>query len=94
MTHRGGFPNPTKRELARTLFSMGEAEKAVRLLSGSAYRAGYDVDYFELFGRALLGCGQLKNAGRFLFLSGVRLAEYEAAIQNFLAAHSDHRNFR
>ena len=55
---------------------------------------GYDPDYFELFGLALLGCGQTDNAGRFLFLSGVRRPEYTSAITRFLTLHSDHQNFR
>lgn len=49
---------------------------------------------FELLGRALLDCGQVENAGRFLFLCGVRRAEYGAAIDRFLGRHSDLRNFR
>jgi hypothetical protein len=55
---------------------------------------GYDADYFELLGRALLGCGQVENAGRFLFLCGVRQVDYAAAIALFLARRSDPRNFR
>lgn len=94
MPHRGGFPNPKKRELARKLLANGDAPRAVRILSGSCYWAGYDSDYFDLLGRALLACGQLQNAGRFLFLSAVRLAEYEGAIAHFLAMHSDPKNFR
>jgi hypothetical protein len=94
MGHRGGFPNPAKRARARGLLAAGDAEGAVRLLSGSCYGAGYDTDYFELLGRALLACGQFSNAGRFLFLSGARQTEYVAAISHFLARHSDTRNFR
>ncbi|NJR31944.1 MAG: hypothetical protein HC778_02550 [Chamaesiphon sp. CSU_1_12] len=52
------------------------------------------VDFYELFGCVLLGCGEIDNAGRFLFLSGVRQPEYEAAIKSFLFKNSDPNNFR
>jgi hypothetical protein len=94
MGHRGGFPNPKKREQARALLAVGDAEQAIRLLSGSCFRAGYDTDYFELMGRALLMCGSFSNAGRFLFLSGARAPEYLIAISHFLARSSDSKNFR
>jgi hypothetical protein len=83
-----------KRARARELLRAGDAVGAVRLLSGSCYGAGYDTDYFELLGRALLASGQFSNAGRFLFLSGARKAEYVAAISLFLARHSNTRDFR
>lgn len=94
MGHRGGFPNPAKRERARALLNAGDPATALPLLAGSCFGARYDEDYFELLGRALLGCGQAENAGRFLFLCGVRRPEYAAAIALFLARHSDPRNFR
>lgn len=52
------------------------------------------MDDFELLGRALLGCGQAENAGRFLFLCGVRRPDYAAAIALFLARHNEPHNFR
>ena len=64
------------------------------LLAGSCFGVGYDADYFELLGRALLGCGHMENAGRFFFLCGVRRVEYAAAIALFLARRSDPHNFR
>lgn len=94
MGHRGGFPNNAKRERARALLANGDASEALRLLSGSCFGAGYDRDYYELLGRALLATGHPENAGRFLFLSGVRKPEYDAPIAYFLARHSDPRNFR
>lgn len=94
MGFRGGRPNPRKREQARGLISRGQPEEALRILVGSAFGAGYDVDYFELLGQALLGCGQPENAGRFLFLSGQRPPEYREAIETFLSRHHDPRNFR
>ena len=94
MGHRGGRPNPAKRERARTLLDAGDPAAALPLLAGSCFGAGYDADYFELLGRALLGCGQADNAGRFLFLSGARLPEYSVVIVGFLMRHGDPHNFR
>lgn len=91
---RSGRPNPRKREHARALLAAGEGQLALKLLTGSAYGAGYDLDYCELLGKALLECGQLENAGRFLFLSGSRTPNYQEAIKCFLARHHDPRNFR
>src|SRR4051812_42705480 len=92
MGYRGGFPNPVKREKARILLDAGNPVAALPLIAGSCFGAGYDVDYFELLGRTLLGCGQVENAGRFLFLSGIRRPEYAAPIALFLARHSDSHN--
>jgi hypothetical protein len=92
--HRSGFISAVKRERARVFLDSGQSAAALRLLAGACYGTGYDVDYFELFGRALLECGQVENAGRFFFLSGVRRSEYEAAITKFLNKHNDPNNFR
>jgi hypothetical protein len=92
--HRSGYPRKVKRERARMLLDSGLPAEALVLLAGSCYGAGYDIDYFELLGRALLECGQIDNAGRFLFLSGVRRPEYEDAIAGFLHKHNDPNNFR
>lgn len=94
MGYRGGFPRAIKRERARLSLDNDNPVAALRLLASSCYGVGYDVDYFELLGRALLGCGQIDNAGRFLFLSGVRKPAYEAAITRFLSRNSDPNNFR
>ncbi|WP_337175152.1 hypothetical protein [Paludisphaera sp.] len=91
---RSDRPSPRKREKARALLAEARPEEALALLAGSAYGAGYDSDYFELLGLALLGCGQHENAGRFLFLSGRRLPEYRAPIERFLSRHHDPNNFR
>jgi len=94
MAWRSGKPNVHKLERARQLLDRGEAADALPMLAGSAYGAGYDTYYFELFGRALLECGHAENAGRFLFLCGVRRREYVRPIEWFLTRHHDPRNFR
>lgn len=94
MGYRGGFPKKIKLERARLLLDDDNPAAALSLLASSCYGAGYDVDYFELLGRALLGCDRLENAGRFLFLSGVRRPIYESAINTFLSRNSDPNNFR
>ena len=64
------------------------------VFSGACYGCGYDTDYFELLGRALLATGSIVNAGRFLFLSGCREARYQAAIDVFIRRSHDPDNFR
>jgi hypothetical protein len=91
--HRSGFISAVKRERARVFLDSGSSAAALRLLTGACYGTGYDVDYFELLGRALLECGQVENTGRFFFLSGIRRSEYEAAIAKFLK-QNDPNNFR
>jgi hypothetical protein len=92
--YRAGVPKKIKRDHARAFLDAGDSIAAVRILAGGGSTYAHDVDYFELFGRALLGCGEIDNAGRFLFLSGVRRPEYEAAIKSFLSKNSDPNNFR
>ncbi len=94
MTHPGGPPQARKRELARILISSGDGRSALRLLGGSCFGAGYDCDYFYLMGRALLLTDSIINAGRFLFLSGVRGPEVSLPIAEFIRRNSDRNNFR
>lgn len=50
----------------------------------SNFPHGFDPDYCEAYGQVLLQMNDLLEAGRYLFVSGVRLPEYEAAIHVFL----------
>ena len=56
-------------------------------MQGAMRGAAYDVQLFELLGTVLLRMGDLAEAGKFLFLSGVRRPEYLEAIQIFLSRH-------
>jgi hypothetical protein len=91
--HHSGCIKKIKLDRARALLDGGDPLAALRILAGG-YHYFYDVDYYELFGCVLLECGEIDNAGRFLFLSGVRRPEYEAAINSFLSKNSDPNNFR
>ncbi len=92
--YRGGLPKTIKVERARAFLDAGDSVAALRILAGSGGTYRYDVDFYELFGCVLLRCGEIDNAGRFLFLSGVRRPEYESAINSFLSKNSDPNNFR
>lgn len=94
MSFRCGKPKAWKLEAAKTLISLGKYEKALSHLQRSCFAMGYDVEYFELLGQALLGCEKLENAGRFLFLSGKRQPEYAEPIAIYLARNSDEKNYR
>lgn len=68
-----------ERELAN-----GNLWRAKEILQGSLPSAGYNIEIFEKLGIVLLQMGDLPEAGRFLFLSGVRKQKYEEAISIFL----------
>ncbi|MDQ3800625.1 MAG: hypothetical protein M3384_14345 [Acidobacteriota bacterium] len=73
------FIEKAERELAK-----GNLWRAKEILQGSLPSAGYNIELFEKFGIVLLQMGDLPEAGKFLFLSGVRKPEYEEAICIFL----------
>lgn len=83
-----------KRELARLLLAHGDFPAALKILAGAVYGTGYDPEFFELLGQALLASGEAEKAGRFLFLSGARSAAYADAIALFLKRNHDPANFR
>jgi hypothetical protein len=65
----------------------GRLWRAKEILQGSVSHATYNAAVFEMLGRVLLQMGDLPDAGKYLFLSGVRKAEYEQAIEIFLQKH-------
>ena len=65
----------------------GNLWRAKEILQGAIRSEGYNVQLFEMMGTVLLGMGDLPEAGRFLFLSGVRRPEYLEAIELFLSRH-------
>lgn len=73
------FLEKAERELAN-----GNLWRAKEILQGSLPSANYNVKLFEKLGVVLLQMGDLPEAGKFLFLSGVREPKYEEAIGIFL----------
>ena len=71
-------------EKAEQELSAGNLWRAKEILQGSLPSAGYNVELFEKLGVVLLRMGDLPDAGKFLFLSGVSKPEYEKAISIFL----------
>ncbi|HEU4506769.1 MAG TPA: hypothetical protein VFR78_00930 [Pyrinomonadaceae bacterium] len=72
---------------ARREVDQGNLWRAKEILQGAMRRESYDVELFEMMGMVLLRMGDLPEAGRFLFLSGVRRPEYLEAIEIFLSRH-------
>ena len=62
----------------------GNLWKAKEILHKSVKYSGYDVGLYEQLGKVLLQMKDTAEAGKYLFLSGVRLPEYEDAIRTFL----------
>jgi hypothetical protein len=65
----------------------GRLWRAKELLRAAAAQSAYGPDLYEQFGAVLLAMGDNLEAGRWLFLSGRRDAEYEPAITLFLERH-------
>lgn len=81
--------NVTNRILdkARRELEQGNLWRAKEILQGAIGSENYDVQLYEMMGTVLLKMGDLPEAGRFLFLSGVRTPEYTEAIEIFLSRH-------
>ena len=79
----------TKRILdkAQRELDHGNLWRAKEILQGAIRGENYDVQLYEMMGTVLLRMGDLPEAGRFLFLSGVRRNEYLEAIEIFLSRH-------
>jgi len=79
--------NVTNRTLdkARAEIEKGNLWRAKEILQGAIRGQGYDVQLFEMLGTVFLRMGDLPEAGRFLFLSGVRRPEYLEPIEIFLS---------
>jgi hypothetical protein len=72
---------------ARTEFENGNLWRAKEMLQGAMRSESYNVQLFEMMGTVFLRMGDLPEAGKFLFLSGVRRPEYLEAIEIFLSRH-------
>ena len=65
----------------------GEIWRAKEILRGNVRIRGYDFDLYERYGRLLLDIGETSEAGKYLFLSGRRLPQYEEAVEVYLERH-------
>ncbi len=65
----------------------GKAWRAKEILQGLIRSHGYHPDLFVRYGELLLEMGDTLEAGKYLFLSGVRKPEYEEAIRLYLQRH-------
>jgi hypothetical protein len=65
----------------------GEIWRAKEILRGQVGNSGYDSQLFERYGVILLRTADTFEAGKFLFLSGVRNGEYAQSIQLFVDRH-------
>lgn len=77
-----------EREVAR-----GNLWRAKEILQGSLPNVGFNIQLYEEYGKVLLKMGDLPEAGKFLFLSGVRKPEYEEAIEIFLRKYGNNERY-
>ena len=66
----------------------GRLWRAKEILQGRLPSAGYDAGLYERYGILLLQLGDMKEAGKYLFLSGSRKPAYEQAIGIFIGRHA------
>jgi hypothetical protein len=78
-------------EKAELELAAGNVWRAKEILQGSLPYNGYNTEVFETLGTVLLRMGDLPEAGKFLFLSGVRKPEYTEAVSIFLKKHGSRR---
>lgn len=79
-------PRDKQGEVAQAIES-GQLWRAKEILSGRVGTCAFDAELYEQFGTLLLRMGDDIQAGRFLFLSGKRLPDYQPAIDLFLRKH-------
>jgi uncharacterized protein DUF6584 len=76
-------------ERAENEVAQGRLWRAKEILQSSIPNFGYNVELFEMLGVVLLKMGDLPEAGKFLFLSGIRMSEYDPAIEIFLRKYGN-----
>lgn len=69
--------------------SAGSLWRAKEILQGRLADSTYDVILFERYGDVLLRMNDLVEAGKYLFLSGVRKPEYLDAINLYIGRHAN-----
>lgn len=74
-------------ERAQKEIESGRLWRAKEILRGNLGTTGFDPLLYESYGRVMLLTHEMVEAGRFLFLSGVRNPEYEEAISLYLYRH-------
>jgi hypothetical protein len=72
---------------AQAELEKGNLWRAKEILQGAIRSESYNVHLFEMLGTVFVKMGDLPEAGRFLFLSGVRKPEYLESIEIFLSRH-------
>jgi hypothetical protein len=76
--------NPNRWVRVEREIQAGRIWRAKEILQGTIATSSYDPALFERYGQLLLGMGDTVEAGKYLFLSGVRKPEYEEAISLFV----------
>lgn len=68
----------------------GRPWRAKEIIRGNIANAWPDPEVVERYGQVLLDMGDELEAGKYLWLSGVRTKQYEKAITLFLSRHGRH----
>jgi len=79
-------------EKAEKEVAQGNLWRAKEILQGTLSNVDYSCELFEKYGVVLLMMGDLPEAGKYLFLSGIRKQEYLQAISVFLRKHQSNQH--
>ena len=74
---------PTDQTDVAATIAAGNYWRAKEILQGRLAGAGYDCELFRNYGFVLQRMGDLRIAGKYLFLSGHREREYHESIETF-----------
>ena len=81
---------PPLRTRIENEIAAGRLWRAKEIIRGTIGHTWPDSDVIEQYGQILLRMGDDVEAGKYLWLSGVRRAEYERAVALFLRRHARH----
>jgi hypothetical protein len=81
-----GNPRPDFEKVDAAI-AQGKLWRAKEILQGQIASFPYDSVLYEKYGAVLQMMRDLIESGKFLFLSGVRIPEYDEPIQIFLSRH-------
>ncbi|RMD45779.1 MAG: hypothetical protein D6834_03315 [Aquificota bacterium] len=82
--------NTTKIKIEKA-YKEGKLWKVKEILEGNIRSQPYDKEIYEEYGKLLYQLGDLKNAGKYLLLSGNTEDKYKDAINIFLNSYKPHQ---
>ena len=80
-------------ERANKAIQEGQLWRAKEILSGNIGIREFEPELYQHYGELLLKIGDLIEAGKYLFLSGVRKPEYNESINLYVKKHTKKKHW-